>query len=272
MRRVAVLRQAALLTELQRALDGDELRLHYQPMYSLQTGAMVAVEALLRWQHPTRGLLWPGEFLEVAEGPLLVTPIGDWVLGAAVAQAAVWQESLGAQAPTVWVNISADQLGRQHLPSVVESLLAHSGLDPQRLGIEVTERQLARQDDGVAADLAALRDLGVLLAVDDFGTGYASLDYLRRFTFDEIKIDRSFVSGLTTDCTDSAVTSSIIALGCSLGVTVVAEGVETQARFDRLRELGCTVAQGYLLHRPAAAAIVTELLQQGLMSEQTAAG
>jgi len=258
--RVARLPQAPMFAELQRALENEELRLHFQPMYSMETRAIVGVEALIRWQHPTRGLLHPADFLDVAEGPHLVTPIGDWVLHAAAAQAAVWQREVGDQAPVMWVNISCDQLGRSHVTGVVERLLSGSGLPAGLLGIEVTERQLARRVDAVADDLLALRELGVALAVDDFGTGYASLDYLRRFAFDEIKIDRSFVSGLQ-DRTNTAVTSSIIALARSLELTVVGEGVETQAQFDRLRLLGCDVAQGYLLHRPAVAETVTAALQ-----------
>jgi EAL domain-containing protein (putative c-di-GMP-specific phosphodiesterase class I) len=248
-----------MVAELLRALEEDELRLHFQPMYSLDTGAIVGVEALIRWQHPTRGLLHPADFLGVAEGPHLVTPIGDWVLETAAAQAAAWQRDVGDHAPVTWVNISCDQLGRRHLTEVVERLLSGSGLAPALLGIEVTERQLARRVDDVADDLLDLRQLGVALAVDDFGTGYASLDYLRRFGFDEIKIDRSFVSGLQ-DRTDSAITSSIITLARSLDLTVVGEGVETQAQFDRLRLLGCDVAQGFLLHRPAVADTITTAL------------
>jgi EAL domain-containing protein (putative c-di-GMP-specific phosphodiesterase class I) len=257
--RVARLQRSPMVAELLRAVEDEELRLHFQPMYSMGNGAIVGVEALIRWQHPTRGLLHPADFLDVAEGPHLVTPIGDWVLHAAAAQATAWQREVGDQAPVMWVNISCDQLGRHHLTGVVERLLSESGLEPGLLGIEVTERQLARRVDDVAEDLLELRELGVALAVDDFGTGYASLDYLQRFAFDEIKIDRSFVSGLE-DRTSAVVTSSIIALARSLDLTVVGEGVETQAQFDRLRMLGCDVAQGYLLHRPAVAETITAAL------------
>jgi EAL domain-containing protein (putative c-di-GMP-specific phosphodiesterase class I) len=261
-RRLARLRQHPLVKQLRAALDGNELRLHYQPMYSLGTGAMVGVEALLRWQHPQRGLLPPAEFLEVAEGPHLVTPIGDWVIATAVRQAAHWGRAVGDRAPMMWVNISCDQFGRQHLTSLIGSLLMAESLPAAKLGIEVTERQLATRVNDVATDLLTLRDMGVGLAVDDFGTGYASLDYLRRFTFDEIKIDRTFIAGLGTDPTDTAVTSSIVALGRSLGLTVVAEGVETQAQHDRLRLLGCSVTQGYLLQRPAPAHVIDDLLRR----------
>jgi EAL domain-containing protein (putative c-di-GMP-specific phosphodiesterase class I) len=251
--------EAPRVAELRRALERDELRLHYQPMYNMGTGVIVGVEALLRWQHPTRGLLPPSEFLDVAEGPQLVEQVGDWVLGTAVAQAAAWQEVMGEHAPVMWVNVSCDQLGRQHLTGVVQSLLSQTGLSPERLGLELTERQFARRVDDITADLHALRGLGAVLALDDFGTGFASLDYLRRFTFDEIKIDRSFVAGLR-DRTDTAVICAIIALARSLDLTVVAEGVETQEQHDQLRLLGCEVSQGFLQQRPAPAQTISEVL------------
>jgi EAL domain-containing protein (putative c-di-GMP-specific phosphodiesterase class I) len=260
-RRLAQLRQAPMVAALARGLDREELRLHYQPMFDMSTGAAVGVEGLLRWQHPDRGLLPPSEFLEVAEGPALVVPVGDWVLATAVAQATIWQEAYGDAAPVMWVNISCDQLGRRHLVGVVDRLLSQHGLAPARLGIEVTERQLARRVDDIGTDLLELRGLGVSLAVDDFGTGYASLDYLRRFTFDEVKIDRSFIAGIG-DRTDEAVISSIIALAGSLGLTMVAEGVETQRQFEFLRLLGCTVSQGYLHQRPASAETIDAVLRR----------
>jgi EAL domain-containing protein (putative c-di-GMP-specific phosphodiesterase class I) len=191
-------------------------------------------------------------------------PVGDWVIATAVAQAAIWQETYGDAAPVMWVNISCDQLGRRHLVGVVDRLLSQHGLAAARLGIEVTERQLARRADDIATDLLELRALGVALAVDDFGTGYASLDYLRRFTFDEVKIDRSFVAGIG-DRTDEAVISSIIALAGSLGLTMVAEGVETHQQFEFLRLLGCTVSQGYLHQRPAPAGAIDAVLREAAL-------
>jgi EAL domain-containing protein (putative c-di-GMP-specific phosphodiesterase class I) len=228
-------------------------------MYSMSSGAFVAVEALLRWEHPTRGLLPPTAFLDVAEGPQLITPIGDWVLETAAAQAAQWQRDVGERAPRMWVNISCDQLGRRHLVGVVDRLLDVHQLAPESLGVEVTERQLARRLEDVASDLTGLRDLQVPLAVDDFGTGYASLDYLRRFAFDEVKIDRSFVAGLP-DRVNAAIISSIIALGASLGLSVVAEGIETAQQYDQLKEFGCGFGQGYLLQRPVPAEALSSLL------------
>jgi EAL domain-containing protein (putative c-di-GMP-specific phosphodiesterase class I) len=259
-RRVGDFNRDRLVSELDTALVRAELRLHYQPIYSMQAGTIVAVEALLRWQHPIRGLLRPAEFLDVAEGHALMDRIGDWVLSTAVAQADSWRVRMGVHAPDMWVNIAGDQLAQPHLVGVVERLLVTSGLAPGKLGLEVTERQLIRRADAGAEHLMALRDLGVALAVDDFGTGYASLDYLRRFTFDEIKIDTSFIAGLGKDSTDTAVTSSIIALGRSLGLVVVAEGVETQEQYDHLQAFGCDRSQGYLLHRPAAPEAITEAL------------
>lgn len=259
MRRASHLYRSPLVLELRRALEHDELRLHYQPIYDIRSGAVVGVEALIRWQHPTRGLLPPAAFLDVAEGPQLVTPIGDWVMETAAAQAAKWQRAVGERAPRVWVNVSGDQLGRRHLVGVLERLLDDNGLIPRSLGVEVTERQLARHLEEVSSDLAGLSELQVPLAVDDFGTGYASLDYLRRFAFDEVKIDRSFVAGLP-DRVSVAVISSIIALADSLELGVVAEGVETQRELDKLRALGCGFAQGYLWQRPAPAEVISDLL------------
>lgn len=261
-KRVSMLRNAPLVAELHRALAEDELRLHYQAMLSVTTGQVVGLEALLRWQHPDRGLLQPASFLEAAEGPYLVGPVGDWVVRTACAQAARWQDEHGDRAARVWLNVSCDQLGRDHLVGVVADELARTGLRPELLGVEVTERQLARRVDDVTADLLELRKNGIALAVDDFGTGYASLDYLRRFTFDEIKIDRCFVSGLQ-EATDRAVASSIVALGRSLGLTVVAEGVETAEQLELVAGLGVDVTQGYFHHRPGDADDVDELLRRG---------
>ena len=177
---------------------------------------------------------------------------------------------MGSRAPDMWVNIAGQQLGTQRLTETVDEVLDSSGFSPSKLGLEVTERQLVGRSDAVRDDLLGLRRLDVRLAVDDFGTGFASLDYLRRFPFDEIKIDQSFVSGLGSDRTDTAVTASIIALGQSLDLRVVAEGVETPDQFDRLRAMGCNLGQGYLLQRPAPPATIGLLLQQPAQPPETA--
>ncbi|WP_380168319.1 EAL domain-containing protein [Jannaschia sp. R86511] len=259
-RRVDSLRHGPLVTELRLAVAREELTLHHQAMVAVDGGAVVGAEALLRWQHPTRGLLLPRDFLVAAEGPHLLELVGDWVVDAACAQAEAWQRELGADTPVVWVNVSCDQLGRGHLVDVVADRLAAHGVPASLLGLEVTERQLARRVDDVADELRALRRLGVGLAVDDFGTGYASLDYRRRFTFDEIKIDQCFVSGLQ-EPTDRAVASSVVALGHSLGLTVVAEGVETAQQQAMVTDLGVDISQGYLHHRPGVAAEVVALVR-----------
>jgi diguanylate cyclase (GGDEF)-like protein len=248
--RAAVIRRATLAAELERAVADGQLRLCYQPMFAIATGAVVGVEALLRWQHPTRGLVGPGHFLDVAESLRLMTPIGDWVMATAIAQAASWHNRMNSRLPDTWVNVSSQQLGKGRIVSLVAEALAGTGLPAENLGVEITERHLIGEVDDVQADLVALSNLGVRLAVDDFGTGFGSFDYLRRFPVNEIKIDVSFIGGLGTDRTDTAVTSSIVALGRSLDLVVVAEGVETQDQYDRLRGLGCHLVQGYLLGRP----------------------
>ena len=261
---LSALRHVTVVGELSNAVARDELRLHYQPTYDMETGVIAGVEALLRWQHPTLGLLAPADFLDVAEGRRLMIPIGDWVLATAAEQARRWQREFGVRAPDMWVNVSGQQLGKQHLTGVVERILSETGLNSSKLGLEVTERQLIGRTDGVRADLVALRGLGLRLALDDFGTGFASMEYLRRFTFDEIKIDRTFVSGLGSDRTDTAVTSSVIALGRSLDLVVVAEGVETTDQYHRLKDLDCDLAQGHLLQRPAPPATIDLLLRDNV--------
>jgi diguanylate cyclase (GGDEF)-like protein/PAS domain S-box-containing protein len=258
--RAALLRRGKLATELEVALADGELRLHYQPMFAIETKEIVGMEALLRWQHPSRGLLAPGHFIDVAESLHLMTPIGDWVIATAIAQAAVWYERVGPRLPVVWVNVSSQQLGMGRIVAHMQQTLAKAGVPPTKFGVEITERHLIGEADDVQGDLLALSDLGVRLAVDDFGTGYGSFDYLRRFPFNEIKIDVSFIAGLGRDRTDTALTSSIVALGRSLDLVVVAEGVETQDQYDRLIALACPVAQGYLLQRPASAEAIDLLL------------
>ncbi len=257
-------RHLSVASELQVAVEQDQLRLHYQAIYEPRTRRLVGVEALLRWEHPSRGLLHPADFLDVAERRRLMVPIGNWVLCAALPQAARWVASYGERAPRVWINVSGEQLGDGLLPQAASALLSTAGVSADKIGLEITERQLIGRGESVRDDLLALRELGVRLAVDDFGTGFASLEYLRRFPLDEIKIDQSFVGGLGTDRTDTAITTSIVALGRSLDLDVVAEGVETQGQYDRLLDLGCDLVQGYLLQRPADAGAIDLLLDAGV--------
>ncbi len=241
-----------LQQELRRALERGQFLLHYQPQLGLTRDAAAGVEALLRWRHPTRGLVPPGEFVPVAEASGLIMPLGAWVLREACRQAAAWR--CQGLALTVAVNVSPVQLRHPDLLDVVDEALAASGLEPGRLELVVTEGLLVESDGGVAARLAGLAARGVGLAIDDFGTGYSSLAYLKRLPARKIKVDRSFVRDIGADPEHEAVVRAIVSLGHALGKEVVAEGVETEAQLAFLRALGCDAAQGFLLARPRPAA------------------
>ncbi|HEY0561012.1 MAG TPA: EAL domain-containing protein [Frankiaceae bacterium] len=254
-------RHLELAGQLRRAVDdGDQMLLHFQPCWEVRTGRLVGVETLIRWDHPTRGMLTPGEWLDIAEERNLIGQLGAWVLDAACRQGASWQREFGDDAPQVWVNVSARQLGRRAFAPLVADVLDRTGLRPAGLCLELTERHLLGAAAAGRSDLRALPELGVSLAVDDFGTGYASMDYLRTIPFDTLKIDASYVAGLGVDRTDTALTSSVITLGHSLGMTVVAEGVETADQHARLAELGCDIVQGYLHGRPGPAERISGML------------
>ena len=238
-----------LLGELRRGIDSSELRLHYQPRMDLRTGRAAGVEALVRWAHPVRGLLPPAEFIEVAEESGLVRQLGAWVLNEAVAQAARWQDVDGLSLEMA-VNLSPRQLADPELLGVVTAALTRHSLDPAALTLEITETALMDDPDAALTTLTALEALGVGLAVDDFGTGYASLTYLKRFPVDELKIDRSFVAGLGTDRGDSAIVTSCVQLAHAVGIRAVAEGVETDTQRLALLDLHCDFAQGYYYAPP----------------------
>ena len=237
-----------VLEQLRHAVADGQLRLHYQPRVRLADGRTTGVEALVRWQHPTRGLLPPAEFITVAEESGFIRELGAWVLEEAVAQAARWQAA-GAELQ-VSVNLSARQLADPGLRDRVTTALARSGVPAARLVLEITETALMSDPETAMATLTALKALGTGVAVDDFGTGYASLSYLRRFPVDELKIDRSFVAGMTEDAGDRAIVASCVHLAHAMGLVSVAEGVETAAQRDALLALGCDVAQGYHYSRP----------------------
>jgi diguanylate cyclase (GGDEF)-like protein/PAS domain S-box-containing protein len=249
-------------TGLHEALAQGRLELHNQPTVDLYTGALMGVEALLRWRHPTRGLLLPREFLDVAEDRRMMVPIGEWVLQRAWEQAAEWYRRYGARAPTVAINVSSEQVGRYALLAQARSLVEDGALPADRLCMEITERQVIDLTGSAAAELHGLAELGIRLAVDDFGTGYAGFDYLRRLPVHVLKIDRSFVAGLGRDRTDTAITHSIVALGEALDLTVVAEGVEAADQHDLLRELGCPQGQGWWWHAAMPARELDALLAE----------
>ncbi len=238
-----------LEADLRRALERDEFRLHYQPILGLESGAPVGVEALLRWSHPERGLVSPGEFIPVAEETGLIVPIGAWVLEHACRQVRTWRESLPEAAGLVLgVNMSARQLQHPRVVEHVEHALAKAGLQPECLKLEITESVLMEHAE--TATLERLKRLGVQLAIDDFGTGYSSLAYLKTFPVDDLKIDRSFVAELEHDADSASIVSSIIRLAKSLHLAVTAEGIETIEQLERLRAMDCDRAQGFHLSRP----------------------
>ncbi|MEY2451007.1 MAG: hypothetical protein QOD92_581 [Acidimicrobiaceae bacterium] len=241
---------------LRTALEQDELRVFYQPIFRLRDLRAVGVEALVRWQHPTRGLLAPSEFIDVAEDSGLIVPLGAWVLAESCRQVVEWnREFPTADALSLSVNLSARQLGEPSLVDTVATTLRDAGIDPSRVDIwlEVTETLVLRDPEIAAARLAELRALGVRLAVDDFGTGYSSLSYLRRFPVSALKIDRAFVAGLGHSAEDEAIVVAVVRLAHALGLQVVAEGVESEVQLTRLQEIGCDFAQGFLLQVPLPA-------------------
>jgi diguanylate cyclase (GGDEF)-like protein/PAS domain S-box-containing protein len=241
-----------LVGELRRAMERGELLLHYQPKAVLASGKVTSVEALLRWQHPERGLLPPDEFIPLAQQTGLIKPLTLYVVDEALRQCRDWQ-SAGIDL-SVAVNLSMRNLLDVELPDQIEQLLARWELDPALLELEITESTMLADPLRTKAVLERLSAMGIRLSIDDFGTGYSSLAYLRRLPVDEIKIDRSFVINMTRDDDDETIVRSTIDLGRNLGLEVVAEGVETEEIWERVRSLGCTVAQGYYLSRPVPAA------------------
>jgi diguanylate cyclase (GGDEF)-like protein/PAS domain S-box-containing protein len=249
MRAVAVER-SGLRTDLEWALQREELVIHYQPVVDITTGVVRGFEALLRWRHPKRGLLGPGEFIDLAEETGLIVAIGGWVLRRACDQAVQWRRRTGRDL-TMAVNVSARQLQDAGLVGEIGTALQDAGLDPAALVLEITESATVADTEGVIARLEELKALGVGLAIDDFGTGYSSLSYLRRFPVDQLKIDRSFVAGVAVNGDDRAIAGSVIGLAHALGIHVVAEGVETVGQLEWLSELRCDLAQGFNWLRPA---------------------
>lgn len=242
---------------LRRALEHREFRLVYQPEVSLRDGAVVGVEALLRWEDPERGLLSPASFMSLAEETALIVPIGAWVLNEACRQLQEWRRAhAGLCDLIVWVNLSARQLAEPDLTDVVARALANSGLEPANLGLEITESAVMEDLDAAGHALLRLKALGVRLALDDFGTGFSSMNYLKQFPVDLLKVDRSFVAGLGSNTGDSAIVAAVIGLAQSLGLATVAEGVETFEQLSALHALGCSFAQGYLFGRPGSPAEV----------------
>ncbi len=258
MNRTAIERMS-LENELRKALDNDELVLHYQPQVELHTGNILAVEALVRWLHPEKGLIPPDDFIPFAEENGLIVPIGEWVMRNACIQNQKWRRT-GYGSLTVSVNVSGAQFRRQNLKKIVQNALHESGLPAQYLEIELTETSVIDAEDVVINTLRQLKALGVRIAMDDFGTGYSSLSFLRKLPIDKLKVDRSFVNGITSDRSDAAIITAIIAMAQGLDLPVTAEGVELQAQIDFLRDKGCALIQGFFISKPVSAQELIHLL------------
>jgi len=247
------LRRLTLENELRRALDGGELEVFYQPQVTMDSGRLIGAEALVRWRHPLRGLVSPIDFIPVAEETGLIVALGEQVLRIACRQIADWQRR-GLPPLTVAVNLSPRQFRQADLVTVIAAIIAETGVDPARLELEITESAAMQNADSTVAALQRLRAMGVSLAIDDFGTGYSSLSYLKRFPIDKLKIDRSFILGVPADGDDTAIVQAIAAMAGSLGLKLLAEGVENEAQRGFLAAFGCAAAQGYLFGRPQPAA------------------
>lgn len=247
------------LEELRAAVDRDEFVLHYQPQYDMRDGRIVGVEALVRWNHPERGLVYPGDFIPLAEESGLIVRIGEAVLSEACRQAVEWQDA-GLPPVKMGVNMSARQFQDPFMPAQVSNVLRRTGLDPSLLEIEVTESLLMQDVDGAVARMHELNAQGVKLSIDDFGTGYSSLSTLKKFPLSRLKIDRSFIRDVPGDSDDMAIASAIVSLAGILDLDVVAEGVETEEQASFLKGVGCHVMQGYLYGRPMPPSEVAGML------------
>ncbi len=245
------LERLALENMLRKAISHRELVLFYQPIADMKTKTIVGVEALIRWKHPELGLLSPAHFISVAETSGLIIPIGDWVLRTACKQTKMWQKRLDSHL-TVAVNLSARQFQQPNLAEIISEVLEETGLDAKCLELEITESNAMQNAENTIYTLRELKALGVRIAMDDFGTGYSSLNYLKRFPIDTLKLDQSFVREITTDPTDAAIATAVIAMAHSLDLKVIGEGVETEEQFAFLHKQKCDYIQGYLFSPPQA--------------------
>jgi len=250
-----------LESQLRLALERGEFLLHYQPKLDLAGGSISGFEALLRWQHPQRGLVPPLEFISILEDTGLILPVGEWVIGEVCRQLGAWAAA-GLPVPPVAINLSARQLQQADLAELIERIVVGAGVDPGLLEFELTESMLMVNPEAAVAILSRIKALGMRLSVDDFGTGYSSLAYLKRFPLDALKIDRTFVRDLPDDPDDAAITKAVIRLAHSLSLKVVAEGVENIAQLRELEQYDCDEIQGYYVSRPLPAADCVALLER----------
>lgn len=252
-----------LENDMRRAISNQEFHLHYQPIVSLRTNRILGFEALLRWQHPTRGLIAPSEFIAIAEETGLIIPLGWWVLREACRQMKEWQLQFPSNPPlSISVNVSSKQFAQSNLVEEIEKVLQETGLSAQSLKLEITESTVMENADAATVMLQRLRDLDIHLSIDDFGTGYSSLGYLHRFPVDTLKIDRSFVDGVENDLEKMEIIRTVVTLAWNLGMDIVAEGVETKKQLAQLKALHCENGQGYLFSKPMSNTAVIRLLQE----------
>jgi polar amino acid transport system substrate-binding protein len=261
-----VLEKMRLEHDLRRAIELGEFRLHFQPRVNLATGSVVAVEALIRWQHPDLGLLYPGHFISIAEEAGLIAPITRWVMSSVCQQLAQWHDQ-ASKSIVASVNVSASDIHKPDFIDTVKQILHSTGVKPHFLELELTEATFVQSPDDVARALAELKGMGIRIAVDDFGTGYSSLGYLKNLPIDVLKIDQSFVQDITTDNYTAAITRAVITLAHSLNLLVVAEGVETREQLDVLQEWGCDEIQGYFIGQPVPAEQLFDSIGYGLPYE-----
>jgi EAL domain-containing protein (putative c-di-GMP-specific phosphodiesterase class I) len=246
---VSAFKQLLMENSLRRALEKEEFVIYYQPQISLTTQKVIGAEALVRWQHPDLGLVFPNEFIGLAEETGLIVPIGEWIIKKVCEQSKKWQAD-GFEKMCIAVNLSARQFQQMNLVSTIAKIIADTGLDPACLGLEVTESIAMKNADFTIAALNEFKKMKIHLSLDDFGTGYSSLSYLKRFPLETLKIDRSFVRDITTDPNDAAIVNAVVALAHSLKLSVVAEGVETEGQLTFLKNHQCDSVQGYIFSHP----------------------
>ena len=266
--RQRVQRRLQLENDLRKAIDGDQLYLAYQPIVSLQTGELASVEALLRWNHPSEGLISPVEFIPIAEDTGLILPIGEWVMRNGCQQLASWQRTLGAAAPlTISINLSRRQFVLPSLTQMIQQIIEEAGIAPSSVQLEITESTCMDDVTSATHTMQAIKSLGVRLAIDDFGTGFSSLAALHEFPVDILKIDRCFVNRVDDEKGTAALIHAVAILACNLGISTVAEGIEKSSQAIALQELGCTYGQGYLFGKPMPAAAIERLVVGGGIGE-----
>jgi EAL domain-containing protein (putative c-di-GMP-specific phosphodiesterase class I) len=259
------LERLELEADLRQALERGEFRVYYQPKMALASGQLEGMEALVRWEHPRRGLVSPAAFIPLAEETGLIRPLGQWVLEESCRQTKRWHDQMPGLALVTSVNLSARQFQQPTLVADVAAALQQSGVRPEHIQLEITESAAMEDAEAAVATLQQLKNLGVQLAIDDFGTGYSSLAYLKRFPVDALKIDRAFVSGLYQGSEDASIVNAVASLGHALNLSIVAEGIETADESRHVHALGCEVGQGYYFAKPLSVAEAEAFLARGMV-------